>query len=79
MFPMCLWECRVQYHGDNHYINDCGYEGVNILNNNNSVADQSVMHLHIHIIPRKLNDNLHVFPNNKMEMDLDRVFNELKM
>jgi len=63
----------------NHYINECGYDGVNILNNNNSSADQSVMHLHVHIIPRKVNDNLHVFPNNKMEMDLDSIYNELKM
>ena len=63
----------------NHYVNDCGYDGVNILNNNNEAADQSIMHLHIHIIPRKNNDNLSVFLNNKMDMDLENIFNLLKM
>ena len=63
----------------NHYVNACGFDGLNILNNNNASADQSVMHLHIHIIPRKVNDNLHIFPNNKAEMDLDSIYNELKM
>ena len=63
----------------NHYVNNCGYDGVNVLNNNNEAADQSIMHLHIHIIPRKNNDNLSVFPNNKMDMDLEKIFNLLKM
>lgn len=47
----------------NHYIKNCGFNGVNILNANEKSAEQSVFHLHFHIIPRKENDNLHVFPN----------------
>ena len=63
----------------NHYINNCGYDGVNILNNNNEAGQQSIMHLHFHIIPRKFNDNLNVFPTNKLEMDIESIHNKLKM
>ena len=47
----------------NHYVNNCGYDGVNILNANNSAAQQSVFHLHFHIIPRKNNDGVDGFPH----------------
>lgn len=47
-----------------------GFEGFNILNNNNSCAEQSVDHFHIHIIPRKSNDDLKIFPTLK-EQNLD--------
>lgn len=33
-------------------------EGFNIIGNNFSAAGQIVMHLHIHILPRKKNDNI---------------------
>lgn len=46
----------------NHYVNNCGYEGVNVLSNINEAGEQSIMHLHIHIIPRKSNDGYKVFP-----------------
>lgn len=40
-------------------------EGLNILNNNNSVAGQVVFHYHIHIIPRyDVSDLTMIFPNN---------------
>ena len=45
----------------NHFKN-LGFDGVNILNNNDKSAEQSIMHLHFHIIPRKDNDKLKVFP-----------------
>ncbi len=45
-----------------HYVNDLGYDGVNILNASGEAAEQSVMHLHFHILPRKKADNLHTFP-----------------
>jgi histidine triad (HIT) family protein len=50
-------------HISNHYINDCGYQGINILNANESSAQQSVFHLHFHIIPRKDNDNINAWPD----------------
>ena len=47
----------------NHYVNHCGFNGINILNSSGKSAEQTVFHLHFHIIPRKTNDNIHVFPN----------------
>ncbi len=46
-----------------HYVEDLGYDGVNVLNANNAAAEQSVFHLHFHIIPRKKEDGLHTFPD----------------
>ena len=46
----------------NHYVNDLGYEGCNILNASGEAAQQSVMHLHFHIIPRKANDGVDSWP-----------------
>ena len=45
-----------------HLIENCGYDGVNLINCCNESAGQTVFHLHIHIIPRKENDNQKVFP-----------------
>ncbi|MCM1130653.1 MAG: HIT family protein [Roseburia sp.] len=45
-----------------HYVEDLGYDGVNILNASGKAAEQSVFHLHFHIIPRKENDGLHAWP-----------------
>lgn len=64
----------------NHYINFCGFDGVNILNNNEESADQSIFHLHIHIIPRKNNDELKIFPSlSKKDIDLETVKNKLEI
>lgn len=46
----------------NHYVKDCGFKGVNILNANGDCAGQTVFHLHFHIIPRKKRDKLKCFP-----------------
>ncbi len=45
-----------------HLTENCGYEGMNILNANNECSGQTVFHLHIHIIPRKRGDNVSGFP-----------------
>lgn len=42
----------------NHLVDKCGYEGVNLLNASDESAGQSVPHFHIHIIPRKINDEI---------------------
>ena len=39
-----------------------GYTGVNILNASGKDAEQSVMHLHFHIFPRKENDGIKAWP-----------------
>lgn len=39
-----------------HYVDNCGFTGVNILNASGKDAEQSVFHLHFHILPRREND-----------------------
>lgn len=64
----------------NHYVNDCGFSGVNILNASGESAQQSVFHLHMHIIPRKKGDNLNAWPlNDKFELDLAAICKELSL
>lgn len=62
-----------------HLVNACGFSGVNILNANGQDAGQSVMHLHFHIIPRKKDDNLNIFPKNHLKRNLDSELSELKV
>ena len=57
----------------NHYINNCGFSGFNIIVNTNESAGQSVMHLHIHIIPRKDGDGLGLWDLKKDKTDLEKV------
>ena len=45
-----------------HYVKDCGYQGVNVLNASGKSAQQSVPHLHFHIIPRRAGDGLNTWP-----------------
>ena len=45
----------------NHYKN-LGFDAVNIINASGKEAEQSVFHLHFHIIPRTKDDKFHVFP-----------------
>mgnify|MGYP003571265437 CR=1 FL=1 len=63
----------------NHYIDDCGYNGVNIINNSNECAGQSVMHFHIHVIPRKNDDGINIYsPTQKAYYDLKAASERLK-
>lgn len=34
-----------------HYVEDCGFDGVKILNQNGEIAGQSVFHIHYHVLP----------------------------
>lgn len=45
-----------------HLVQNCGYEGVNLLNASGTVAGQSVPHLHFHLIPRKKDDQIDAWP-----------------
>ena len=64
----------------NHYVSGCGFDGANILNANESAGEQSVMHLHFHIIPRKNGDGLKVFPSGDAgELDMAKVVEKLKL
>ena len=46
----------------NHCVDNCGYDGVNLLNASDESAGQSVPHFHIHIIPRKKGDGIDTWP-----------------
>lgn len=64
----------------NHLTQNCGYDGVNLINCSDESAGQSVPHLHIHIIPRKNSDGLKVFPEFKgAKIDLDEMLEKLKI
>lgn len=42
-------------------LKECGLaEGVNIIINNGSIAEQVVFHLHVHVIPRLSSDTFHL-------------------
>ena len=63
-----------------HLINDCGYDGVNLLNCTNAEAGQTVFHYHMHIVPRKKGDGLPpvpAYPGAKEE--IASVFEKVKM
>ncbi len=64
----------------NHFSEDCGYDGVNLLNASDESAGQSVPHFHVHIIPRKRNDGINTWPHlDGAKRDIDEVFQELKL
>ena len=42
----------------NHLVENCGYDGVDIMSANDESAGQTMPHFHIHIIPRYYNDGL---------------------
>lgn len=47
--------------------------GCNILNNTNEVAGQTVMHAHVHIIPRYSKDDTLSFSFKENKYDLDEI------
>lgn len=60
-------------------INKLNAKGFNIIVNTNEAAGQSVMHLHIHIIPRyDENDGLKVEYIANDKADLEAVLREIK-
>ena len=67
----------------NHLVDNCGYEGVDLMCAIGEAAGQSMPHLHIHIIPRRKNDGLGgrgewpTFPGAKQ--DIRQLHELLKM
>lgn len=63
-----------------HYVDNCGYTGVNILNNSGVDALQSVMHLHIHIMPRKPEDGVIIYSlKDRFDINLAELCEKLKL
>lgn len=63
-----------------HCVDNCGYNGVNLLNASDESAGQSVPHFHIHIIPRKQKDGIDAWPDFKgAKFDIETNFKKLKM
>lgn len=63
-----------------HYIENCGFTGVNLVNCCGKDAEQSVFHFHMHILPRTSGDNIKVYPTlSKLNSDLNAVCNKLKL
>ena len=61
-----------------HYVANCGYTGVNVLNASGKSAQQSVFHLHFHIIPRKEGDGLNTWGlNDRFDMNLAEICERL--
>ena len=63
-----------------HLVENCGYDGVNLLNASGESAGQSVPHFHIHIIPRKAGDSIDAWPKFAgAKRDVEDVFREMTM
>ena len=55
-----------------------GASGVNILNNSYESAGQSVMHMHVHVLPRYNDDDLKIeFKDHSKNYTLDSVLKEI--
>lgn len=52
-------------------------KGCNILNNTNEVAGQTVMHAHVHIIPRYKDDDSVKFEFSENKIDLNEVLKKI--
>lgn len=63
-----------------HLVENCGFSGVNILNASGKDAQQSVFHLHFHILPRLENDGIDAFPDlKKRDGSLEELCEKLKI
>ena len=64
----------------NHCVENCGYDGVNLLNASDESAGQSVPHFHIHIIPRKHGDGIDAWPKfDGAKCDIEELFQKLSI
>lgn len=64
----------------NHCIENCGYDGVNLLNASDESAGQSVPHFHIHIIPRKHGDGIDAWPKfDGAKCEIEELFQKLSI
>ncbi len=64
-----------------HYVDDCGFSGVDVLNANGVSAQQTVFHYHVHIVPRKDADGINIWPlgGEDCSIDQQKVLQHLTM
>lgn len=63
-----------------HLVEHCGFDGINLLNASDESAGQTVPHFHIHVIPRKRNDNIDAWPHfDGAKQDIKEIFEKLKI
>ncbi len=63
-----------------HFTENCGYDGVNLLNASDESAGQSVPHFHVHIIPRKNDDGIDAWPKfDGAKQDVQKICEQLKL
>ena len=64
----------------NHCVNECGYEGINLLSTNGKSADQCVPHFHMHIIPRRSNDNVEAWPEfGGAKCEIEEIYEKIRI
>ena len=64
----------------NYCVDECGYEGVNLLNASGESAGQSVQHLHINIIPRSSNDNIDAWPKfDGANYEIEEIYQKIRI
>lgn len=64
----------------NHLVKKCGFSGINVLNASGKDAQQSIFHLHFHLLPRKTDDNMDAFPKlPKNEESMEEICEKLKI
>lgn len=60
-------------------VKGLGVKGFNVLVNNGSVAGQLIPHLHVHVIPRSLDDNLQHWPAGRYrEKEMDEYGSKIR-
>ncbi|MDY7079786.1 MAG: HIT domain-containing protein [Chloroflexota bacterium] len=63
-----------------HYRDRIGSSGVNLLHASGVSAQQSVLHLHIHLLPRFDNDGLNAWPKfPTAQYDKNKLLEELRL
>jgi len=64
----------------NHCVDNCGYEGINLLSTNGKSADQCMFHIHMHIIPRRSNDQVEIWPAfGGAKCEVEEIYEKIRM